>query len=117
MNTILDDPFLTWFQAWSRGRSLAGTAVSNPIGIIDVSVMCFVLSGRFLGDEPISFPEESYLLCFIKYGEVQTTFLYTYRECEVRVQNDKEIIHAILSRTSYCPSKFIATLNILLLFL
>jgi len=61
----------TRFQAWLRGRFLAATAVSNPVGIMDVSLLCFVLTGSFLGDGPIHFPEESYLVRVIKYDQVQ----------------------------------------------
>jgi len=64
-------PLFTRFQAWLDGRSLSVTAVSNPVVIMDVSVLCFVLSCRFLGDGPIHFPEESYLVCVIKYDQVR----------------------------------------------
>ena len=52
-------------KACVYGRSLAGTAGSNPVGGMDgcpLWVLC-VLSGRGLCDELITRPEESYRLC------------------------------------------------------
>ena len=43
-------------------RSPAVIVGSNPTGSIDVCYECFVLSGRGLGDELITLPEESYRL-------------------------------------------------------
>ena len=42
--------------AWGYGRSVAGTAGSNPAGGMNVCV----LSGRGLCEGPITPPEESY---------------------------------------------------------
>ena len=46
-------------KAWVWGRSLAGIAGSNPVGDMDVSLLCFlgVLSGRGLYDGSIPHPE------------------------------------------------------------
>jgi hypothetical protein len=48
-------------KAWVCGRSLAGTAGSNPAGAsrMSVSCECCVLSGRVLCVGPITRPEES----------------------------------------------------------
>ena len=47
------------------GPSSAGKSGSNPTGGRDVCSECFVLSGRGLGDELITRPEESYRLCCV----------------------------------------------------
>jgi len=48
-------------KAWVCSRSLAGTAVSNPAGDMDVCFFeCRVFSGRSLCVGLISRPEESY---------------------------------------------------------
>ena len=60
---------------WPRGlrRSSAAARLleivgSNPTGGMDVCLLCFVLSGRGLCDEPITRPEESYRLwCVVVY--------------------------------------------------
>ena len=49
-------------NAWVCGRSLAGTAGSNPAEGMDVSCECCVLSGRGLCDGLMTTPEESYRL-------------------------------------------------------
>jgi hypothetical protein len=51
-----------WSKASVCGRSLAGIAVSNPAGGMDVceSCECCVLSGRGLSDGPIPRPEKFY---------------------------------------------------------
>jgi len=49
-------------KAWPCSHSLAGFAVSNPAGGMDVCLLCRVLSGRGLCDELITRSEESYRL-------------------------------------------------------
>jgi hypothetical protein len=49
-------------SAGPGGHSLAGTAVSNPASVIDVSVLYCVLSGRVLCDGLITYTEEAYRL-------------------------------------------------------
>ena len=53
-------PVIARSKAWAYGRSLEGTAGSNPAGNMDVSCECCVLSGKGLCDRPITRPEESY---------------------------------------------------------
>jgi hypothetical protein len=47
-------------KAWVCGRSLVGIVGSNPAGGMDVRREYCVLSGRGLGDGPITRPEEPY---------------------------------------------------------
>jgi hypothetical protein len=46
-------------KAWDWGLSIAGIAVSNSGGGMDVSLL-IMFSGRVLCDRPITPPEESY---------------------------------------------------------
>jgi hypothetical protein len=45
------------------GCSLAGIVGSNPAGVMDMSLVSIMLSGRGLYVELIPRPEESYLMC------------------------------------------------------
>jgi len=48
-------------SGWVRGRSLVGVAGSNPVGGTDICPCdCCVLSGRGLGVELTTRPEDSY---------------------------------------------------------
>jgi hypothetical protein len=47
---------------WIVVNNERGSAGSNPTGGMDVSSECCVLSGRGLGDELVTRPEESYRL-------------------------------------------------------
>ena len=55
-------PVAAWSKAWVYGRSLPGTAGSNPAGDIDLlSLMDIVcLSGSGICDRPIPRAKESY---------------------------------------------------------
>jgi hypothetical protein len=54
-------PLAARSKAWVCGRSLAGSADSNPARDMDVCLVCVVvLSGRGLYDGPITRSEESY---------------------------------------------------------
>jgi hypothetical protein len=59
-NYDLQNPLTARSKAWVYFRSLAGITSSNPVGRIDVSSECYMLSGRGLCVEPITRPEESY---------------------------------------------------------
>ena len=49
-------------KAWVSGRSSAEIVGSKPIGGMDVSCGCSVLTGRDFCDELITHPQESYRL-------------------------------------------------------
>ena len=53
-------PMAVRSKAWVWGRSLAGILGSNLAGVTDVCCECCVLSGRGLGDDLVTSPEESY---------------------------------------------------------
>ena len=48
------------YKAWVCGRSLAGVVGTNPVGGMDVSCECCVLSGRSLCVWLATRPEKSY---------------------------------------------------------
>jgi len=61
-------PVAAQSKVWVPGRSLAGIAVSNPVGArIYVSIECCVLSGKGLYDGPIQETSiESVYVCIIE---------------------------------------------------
>jgi hypothetical protein len=61
----MSNPLAARSKAWVCGRSLAGIAVSNPAGAMDVYILwTLFLSGTDRG-ALITFPEESYRLWWV----------------------------------------------------
>jgi hypothetical protein len=60
-------------KAWVWGLSLAGIVGSDPAGLMDVCLVCYVLSGRGLCDGLITRPEESYRLCCVVVHDLETS--------------------------------------------
>jgi len=62
VTSVMPVPAAARSKAGVCGRSLAGTAGSNPAGDMAVCCECCVLSDRVLCDQMITRPEESYRL-------------------------------------------------------
>jgi len=61
--TVNKVSFAARSKGWVCGRWFAGTAGSNPVGDMDIYLVCGVLSGRGLCVKPITLREESYRVC------------------------------------------------------
>jgi hypothetical protein len=72
-NPACADPSDARSKTWVCGRSPAVIVGSNPAGAwMSVCCECCVLSGRGLGDEQITCPEESYRMWCVVVCDLET---------------------------------------------
>jgi hypothetical protein len=72
---LLPVPVAARSKPLAYGRSPAEFVGSNPTGVMDVCLLCFMLSGRGLCDALITRPEESYRLWCVAVRDLETSWM------------------------------------------